>query len=59
MEDLVKRLDCVRFQPFDGVVVYRDENGNKGDGTGDLTNGIGVYRIPSPIGFLCPIPERR
>ena len=29
MEDLVKRLDCVRFQPFDGVVVYRDENGNE------------------------------
>lgn len=29
MEDLIKRLDCVRFQPFDGVVVYRDENGNE------------------------------
>lgn len=29
MEDLIKRLDCVRFQPFDGVVVYRDEDGNE------------------------------
>lgn len=29
MEDLIKRLDCVRFQPFDGVVVYRDENENE------------------------------
>ena len=29
MKKLIEKLDCVRFRPYDGVVVYRDENGKE------------------------------
>ena len=40
MKELIEKLDCVRFQPYDGVVVYRDEAGKEETLWGVITETI-------------------